>query len=110
MTDRGLKCVDDLIIEKWKMSDDDLITFILNETNVNLSKDSLRHQRMRLMKKNNYLENPYFSQELSENINEFIRNNVNESEETLSEMVKNEFDVDLSVVAIRTRKNRELGT
>lgn len=101
--------VNDLIIEKWNMSDKDLISFILNETNINLSKDSLRHQRMRLMKKNENLENPYFNQELSDNINEFIRNNVNESEKVLSKMIKNEFNVDLSVVAIRTRKNRGLG-
>lgn len=55
------------------------------------------------MKKNKNLENSYFSQE-------FIRNNINECEETLSEMIKDEFNVDLSVVAVRTRKNRELGT
>jgi hypothetical protein len=69
----------------------------------------LRHQRMRLIKKNKDLVSPYFSQELSVKINEFILDNVNEDEETLSKMINNEFGVDLSVVAVRNRKNRELG-
>ena len=101
--------VNDLILEKWSLSDDELIKHILLVTNMTLSNDSLRHQRMRLMKKNENLSNPYFSQKISKDINEFIRNNINECEEVLSAMIKEKFNIDLSVVAIRTRKNRELG-
>lgn len=102
--------VNDLILEKWSLSDDELIKHILLETNIDLSNDSLRHQRMRLMKKNDNLSNPYFSQKISKDINEFIRNNINECEEVLSAMIKEKFNADLSIVAVRTRKNRELGT
>lgn len=39
-----------------------------------------------------------------------LNEKINEYEETLSVLIKDKFNVDLSIVAVRTRKNRELGT